>query len=455
MPSVLLIEDEKLFAKSVQKRLQRAGYECDIATSLEQGAEKLSAEIDLLMLDVRLPDGSGLDLLKQLRQPDSALASLPIVMMTAFGAVEDAVAAMKLGASDYLKKPVDMDELVLTLEKVQKTQKLSQQVSYSHVRAKQTREKLSFIGASPALAAVQTQLIEISTLMSSRVDSYPVLLITGETGTGKEIAARFFHQCGAWSDAPFVHVDCAALSSEWIEAELFGVEANSLIPEQQKKIGLIEAAEQGTLFLDEIGDLSETIQAKLLDVLQRRVIRPVGATKELSVQAHFVVATNRNLTDMLAQGVLRQDLYYRLSALEQRLPPLRDRQQDIAELAQFYIEKFARKYTMPQPRLAYDAMREMQQYAWPGNIRELQHILERAVMLCKDGVINKSDLLLKPLSSSNTALDKQLQDMTLEQVEKYLLERALEQTSGNVSKAARQLGLTRMAMRYRMEKYSL
>lgn len=456
MPRVLLIEDEKLFAKSVQRHLQRAGYHCDIATTLRGGTEKVqSTAIDILMLDVRLPDGNGLDLLKQLRQDGSPFQALPIVVMTAFGAVEDAVNAMKMGASDYLKKPVDMEELVLVLEKVKKTQKLSQQIEYSQTRARQTRDKLNMIGSSPSFTALRQQLKQVANAMDSSSEHTPVLLLAGETGTGKTLAAQFFHQSAPWSTAPFVQVDCSAIQDESLEAELYGVDDNQLSSKHTKTIGLIEAAESGTVFLDGIDALSLSSQAKLLRVIECRMVRPVGAEKDIYTHAHFVVATNRNLADMVEQGSFRSDLYYRLNVVEIVLPLLHDRQQDIAELAQFYIEKFARQYGVAQPRLDYEAMRDMQQYAWPGNIRELQHVLERAVMLCNDGVINKADLLLKPNAHANPVLDKQLKDMTLEQVEKYLLERALQQTNGNVSKAARQLGLTRMAMRYRMEKYQL
>lgn len=452
MPCVLLIEDEKLFAKSVQRHLQRVGYDCDIATTLSSGTEKFeSSAIDVLLLDVSLPDGNGLDLLQQLRQEGSAWQSLPIVVMTAFGAVEDAVNAMKIGASDYLKKPVDMEELVLVLEKVKKSQTLSQQIEYSQTRARQLRDKLNMIGTSPIFTAVREQLVLVANHMESSIEQTPVVLLTGETGTGKNIAAQFFHQSGHWSKAPFVQIDCSVLQDHTLEVELFGIDDKT----QAKTIGLIEAAESGTLFLDAIDALSLSSQAKLLRVIERRMVRAVGAEKDTHIEAHFVVATNRNLAEMVNQGTFRRDLYFRLNALEIALPLLNERQQDIAELAQFYIEKFARKYVIAQPLLDYDAMREMQQYPWPGNIRELQQVLERAVMLCKDGVINKADLFLKPGVHHNPVLDKQLKDMTLEQVEKYLLQRALQQTKGNVSKAARQVGLTRMAMRYRMEKYHL
>ncbi|MEX0615025.1 MAG: sigma 54-interacting transcriptional regulator, partial [Methylophaga sp.] len=218
---------------------------------------------------------------------------------------------------------------------------------------------------------------------------------------------------------------------------------------------LIEVAENGTLLLDEISELPLALQAKLLNVLDRRMIRRVGDVAERPVQAHFVVTSNRDLVAMVAEGKFRSDLYYRLNTLEQHLPVLRERRQDIAELAQHFIELFARRYRVNQPRLDFEAMRQMQQYMWPGNVRELYHVLERAVMLAKQDVISTEDLLLKSTSQKMPLLPFALQDMTLEQIEKYLLSQTLQQTEGNVSKSARQLGLSRMAMRYRMEKYGL
>jgi DNA-binding NtrC family response regulator len=288
-------------------------------------------------------------------------------------------------------------------------------------------------------------------------DTTPVVLITGETGSGKGVLAKYFHQISQRQDRPFVHVDCAALPEDAVEAELFGQEFISLNETAKARPGLIEVAENGTLFLDEIAELSPSTQTKLLNVIERRQLRRLGSTKELSVNSHVIVSTNRDLHQLVASGEFRADLYFRLNVVEIKLPPLRERQQDIAELAQFFIEQFAKRYGIEQPRLAYDAMRQMQQYQWPGNIRELENVLERAVMLCKQSVIEMGDLSLKPFATNDdgepalSALEK----MTIDQVEKYLLENALNRSSGNVSRAARQLGLTRMAMRYRMEKYKL
>ena len=461
MVNVLLIEDETLFARSVLRRLEREGYQGTISTTIAEGKQSLALALpDILLLDVRLPDGSGLDLLAEIRtKNDAALTALPVVVMTAYGELADAVSAMKLGATDYLKKPVDLDELVLTLSKVMATRRLTQQLDYSQLRDRRHGfEHVDMIGASKAITDVRNHISRIVQLVDKSTDSHPVMLIAGETGTGKDVAARLYHQSGRWHNRPFVHVDCATLPSELIEAELFGHERGSFTNAHQAKAGLIEMAEDGTLFLDEVGELPLDLQTKLLSVLERRVTRRIGSTKENPVSAHFVAATNRDLADMVAQGTFRSDLFYRLNILELILPPLRDRSEDIPLLAKYYVEKLAKRYGLTPPVLTAETLQSMQQYSWPGNIRELQHVLERAVMLCQHGQIGVADLILQTAGSTIVAQEDQLvalEQMKLEDVEKYLIERAIVRTAGNVSQAARDLGLTRMAMRYRMEKYKL
>ncbi|HCD06491.1 MAG TPA: sigma-54-dependent Fis family transcriptional regulator, partial [Methylophaga sp.] len=316
----------------------------------------------------------------------------------------------------------------------------------------------NLIGSSQQIMTIRNQAKQLSELMDKNKDTTPVVLITGETGSGKGVLARYFHQISHRYDRPFVNVDCAALPDDAVEAELFGQESYYSLNEASKaRPGLIEVAEDGTLFLDEIAELSLSAQTKLLNVIERRQLRRLGSTREIPVNSHVIVSTNRDLHQLVASGEFRADLYFRLNVVEITLPPLRHRQQDIAELAQFFIEQFAKRYGVEQPRLAYDAMRQMQQYDWPGNIRELENVLERAVMLCKQSIIEFDDLLLRPFSQNDNSekVLPEIEKMTMDQVEKYLLESALNRSSGNVSRAARQLGLTRMAMRYRMEKYKL
>lgn len=459
MLNVLLIEDESLFAKSVLRRLQREGHQGTVKETLAAGRQSLQQDQpDILLLDVRLPDGSGLDLLRDIRAREQD-NTLPVVMMTAYGELEDAVSAMKLGATDYLKKPVDLDELVLTLSKVMKTRQLNQQLDYSQVRETHGIEPVRMIGDSPAMQRLRQQVKHITMLVDKSRDEHPVILVNGETGTGKDVLARLYHDLGSWRQRPYVHVDCASLPSELIEAELFGYERGAFTNAHQAKPGLIEVAEDGTLFLDEVGELPLPLQAKLLNVLERRQVRRLGSTREHSVRAHVVAATNRDLQKMVAEGHFRSDLYFRLNVLNIDLPPLRERTEDIAPLADYFADMVSRRYDLQSPTFSPRALTLMQGYHWPGNVRELQHVVERAVMLSPQGRIDENVLMLhgKPRADTPPAtneLDK-LSQMTLEQVEQYLLEQALSRTDGNVSRAARELGLTRMAMRYRMEKYGL
>jgi len=462
MLKILLVEDETLFAKSVARRLEREVYHVDIAPNITQAKQSLSTSLpDILLLDVRLPDGSGLDLLGEIRARDEqAWQSLPVIIMTAYGELDDAISAMKLGATDYLKKPVDLDELVLTLSKVVANSQIKQQLDYSHVRDSQTVDKTTMVGTSKAVTALRKQIARIAHLVEKSVDNHPVVLIRGETGTGKDVAARLYHQSGSWYDKPFVHVDCASLPSELIEAELFGYERGAFTNAHQAKAGLIEVAEGGTLFLDEVGELPLELQAKLLNVLERRVVRRLGSTKEVAISAHFVAATNRNLNQMVSDGTFRSDLLFRLNILELVLPSLRERSEDITVLVAYFVDKLSRRYGLATPALSSDAITIMKQYSWPGNIRELQHVLERAVMLCQEDIIDGSDLLLQAQSSvidSHTSAEssQRFENMKLEDVEKYLIEQSLLRTNRNVSLSARELGLTRMAMRYRMDKYQL
>lgn len=462
MINVLLVEDETLFAKSVLRRLEKEGYQGFIVSTIAEAHRSLKTVLpDLLLLDIRLPDGSGLDLLASFSTAENAsLKLLPVIVMTAYGELDDAVSAMKLGATDYLKKPVDLDDLILTISKVLATQQLKQQLTYSHLRDRQALDTVEMIGVSQAAQDVRHHLARIAQLVAKSTDSHPVMLIRGETGTGKDVAARLYHQLGDWHMKPFVHVDCASLPSELIEAELFGYERGAFTNAHQAKVGLIEVAESGTLFLDEVGELPLALQAKLLNVIERRVVRRLGATREYPVLAHFVAATNRNLADMVAEGLFRSDLYFRLNVLELELPPLRQRNQDIPLLATHFIEKIARRYGLKTPELLDDALQALLFYSWPGNIRELQHVLERAVMLCRNDQIKVDGLILKENSTLlseklTSSVSNQLEHMTLDEVEKHLIEQALERTASNVSRAARELGLTRMAMRYRMDKYKL
>ena len=446
---ILIIEDEAVFAGAVRKRLKRGGFNAEVAGTLAEGVTKISEKTpDLLLLDMRLPDGSGLDLLGTLQNSDDN--TYPVLVMSAYGEIEDAVSAMKSGASDYLKKPIDLDELMITIEKVLEKDELSQKLTYSSKREQHAHEGVEFLGDSPAIVAIRQQINRLRQLTGVSVP--PTILILGETGTGKDVVARLLHANSARRERPFVHVDCASLPKDLIEAELFGHEKGAFTSAHVARTGLIEAAEDGVLFMDEIGELPMDLQAKLLAVLERRILRKVGTTKERPVAAWMIAATNRDVAQLVKQGEFRSDLYYRLNVLSISIAPLRERGDDIISLARHFIVQSAKRYGIRSVTLSAQAIQALRSYHWPGNVRELKHMIERAVLLCGEGELSPDSLSLAAHADVVTPVEA---DLTLDDAELMLIKNALEKCGGNISKAARELGITRMALRYRIKKHNL
>jgi len=451
---VLIVEDEVLFARAVAKRLQKANYECEHAENL--GDARLLAKQflpDLVLLDMRLPDGNGLDLIEEF-----IAKNIKVIVMTAHGEISDAVSAIKLGASDYLKKPIDLEELLLIIQKNEKTFELQTSLDYSRQRNAHASEGVELIGDSPAMQSVRMQIARIAQL-GHLIDAIPpTVLITGETGTGKDVAARLLHLSCAIKDKPFVHVDCASLPADLIESELFGHEKGAFTNAINARPGLIEAAEDGTLFLDEIGEMPLTLQAKLLNVLERRKVRRLGSTKERHVPARIIAATNRDLHEMVTAGHFRSDLYYRLNVISMEMPPLRERGDDILQLAKYFMRATEKRYGLTSHHFSANAVDAINHYVWPGNVRELRHQISRAVLLSNQTQIVASSISLPnhtPLNTKQVAAAANEPQLTLDAAEKSMLMAALEASHNNVSKAARQLGITRMTMRYRMEKHGI
>lgn len=455
---VLIVEDEALFARAVVRRLQKAGYECvHVENLLAASAALKQFAPDMVLLDMRLPDGNGLDLI-----PDLVAKNATVIVMTAYGEMSDAVNAIKLGAIDYLKKPIDLEELLLAVQKAEVATHQSESLDYSRQRNVHAAEGVELLGDSSVIQQVKTQIQRISQLVSSDTVP-PTVLISGETGTGKDVAARLLHLSCANKDKPFVHVDCASLPTELMESELFGYDKGAFTGAQNSRPGLIEAAEDGTLFLDEIGELPLTLQAKLLNVLERRIVRRLGSTKERAVPARFIAATNRDLHEMSQTGRFRQDLYYRLNVMSINMPPLRDRGNDVILLARHFAAQTARRYGLSSPHFSTDAVARIQQYDWPGNVRELRHQVSRAMLLSNEGHISAKDLALPSTQPEIFFQDAPVQmviqqankPVTLYEAERDILLKALEDAEYNVSRAARKLGITRMTMRYRMDKHKI
>ena len=448
------------------RRLQKAGYECEHVESLQDArASAKQFTPDIVLLDMRLPDGNGLDILAEL-----VTKNIAVIVMTAHGEVSDAVSAIKHGAIDYLKKPIDLEELLLSIQKAEAAAVQAKSLDYSRQRNAHSAEGVELLGNSPAMQSVKMQINRIAQLVAGDTGS-PTVLISGETGTGKDVAARLLHLSCANSDRPFVHIDCASLPADLIESELFGHEKGAYTGALATRPGLIEAAENGTLFLDEIGELPLGLQAKLLNVLERRIVRRLGSTKERAVPARFIAATNRDLHEMSLNGRFRQDLYYRLNVMSINMPPLRERAGDSVLLARHFASQTCRRYGLASPVFSTDAIATIQHYLWPGNVRELRHQVSRAMLLCHNSQITEADLALPAARldvafltqnksqyhnlTADELIAHQRNEVTLDEAEKTILLQALADTRNNVSKAARKLGITRMTMRYRMEKHQI
>ncbi len=450
LPSkVLIVEDELLFARAVMRKLQKAGYECEHVENIQDArASSKQFSADVVLLDMRLPDGNGLELLAEL-----VAKNMAVIVMTAFGEISDAVNAIKLGAVDYLKKPIDLDEMLLSVQKVEASVVQSNNLDYSRQRNAHAIDGVEMLGDSLAMQNVQAQVNRIAQFVADDVVP-PTVLISGETGTGKDVAARLLHASCANKDKPFVHIDCASLPPDLMESELFGHEKGAFTGAIATRPGLIEAAEDGTLFLDEIGELPLALQAKLLNVLERRVVRRLGSTKERVVPARFIAATNRDLHEMSQNGHFRQDLYYRLNVMSIVMPPLRERAGDVLLLAQHFAMQTARRYGLTPPVFSADAVAALNHYAWPGNVRELKHQISRAMLLSQNSQISAADLPING-SLANDSIAQLASSATLYETEKAILLKVLADNRNNVSEAARKLGITRMTMRYRMDKYQI
>ncbi len=452
--SVLIVEDEELFAVAVRKRLEKAGYRCRIAHSLSDAVTALATEPpDLALLDLRLPDGNGLTFLERVQTLESA--RFPVIVLTAYGEISDAVLAIKQGAADYLKKPIDLDELAFAIDKVLQESALRHRLVYSQQRDLHALEGSSLLGDSDAIRQVREQIRRLANLETPSGEPLPTVLIRGETGTGKDLAARLLHTLGSRADQPFVQIDCATLPRDLMDAELFGHDKGAFTGAHGARAGLIEAAEGGAVFLDEIGEIAPELQAKLLTVIERRRSRRIGSVREHVVAARFIAATNRNLEEMMATGRFRSDLYYRLNVVTLTLPTLRARALDVPLLATHFLHSTCRRYGLELPNLAPSALAALTVYAWPGNVRELKHLVERAALLSRGGEISESTLGLPANPAAGKAPPDAMDGLTLDRAERRMIEHALQASRGNVSQAARRLGVSRMTMRYRMEKHGL
>ena len=437
--TVLIVDDEHTLARSAKAFLADHGYEAEVASTGEQALELLERlQPDVVFADVRLPGMSGLDLLKRIRDFDPVI---PVIMVTAYGSIEGAVEAVKLGAFDYVKKPVDLEELKLLADRARENRLLKQELSYYRRRATRDVGLEGLVGESPAIRAVLERARQIAAL-----DETPPVLITGETGTGKGLLARAIHASGLRAMKPFIEINCTALPATLMEAELFGYERGAFTDAKESKPGLVEAGEGGFLFLDEIGDVEE------------RVVRRVGSVRERKIDVHIIAATNRDLEREVRQERFRKDLYFRLAVIVLHVPPLRERGQDVLLLSERFLRAFNAKYGKAVREISAPARDLMRAYPWPGNVRELSHVIERAVLWSRGPTLDVEHLsLTSPLpsdaSTDHGALPPQGGDLA--GWEKSMIEQAMREAGGNQTKAAQRLGISRDTLRYRLKKFGL
>lgn len=456
--TILVVDDERTLARSIKLFLGEQGYEAEVAENADKALELLDRlRPDLVFLDVCLPGMSGIELLKRIKEFDSNVA---VIIMTAYGTIEGAVEAVKLGAFDYIKKPVDLDELKLLADRARETSRLRQELSYYRQRDARGIPFKGILGKSEAIQEIIARVRQIATL-----EETPPILITGETGTGKGLVARTLHSQSRRASGPFIEVNCTALPGTLMEAELFGYERGAFTDAKESKMGLFEAADGGFLFLDEVGDIEPSLQGKLLRAIEEGMIRRVGGLRDRRVDVNIVAATNRDLEKEVKVERFRKDLYYRLAVITIDLPPLRERGEDILLLAAHFLDKFNAKYGKAVRGIDDRAARILMEYPWPGNVRELSHVIERAVLWSRGERLAEEPLALATSSQVGPSTSQPSTGLVQgalppEQIdlvawERSLIEQALKENGGNQTKAAKRLGLSRDTLRYRMKKFGL
>jgi len=448
---ILVVDDEHLIRWSLEQNLKKQGYDVMVAGSGEDALKLVREEApDLMLLDIQLPGINGLEVLERVKENDEEVI---VIMCTALGVLETAVKAMRIGAYDYVNKPFNLDELSIVIKKALETRELKREVA--HLRSEQTRKYgiHNIIAESRHMKNVLEMVQKVARSDASTV------LVQGESGSGKELVAKAIHFESSRADKPFMAINCAAVPETLLESELMGHEKGAFTDAKVQKKGLFELADGGTVFLDEIGDMEPGMQAKLLRVLEDRSFRRVGGTRDISVDVRIVSATNKDLLQAIEEKTFRNDLYYRLQVIPIYLPPLRERREDVLALAKHFIDHFNREFGKSVKGLSRQAEKFMVDYHWPGNVRELRNVLERAIIL-----ENEEYLLLEHLprevagrapseSTGPIAFHLPPEGIDIEDVERELIRQALDQTSGNQSKAAKMLNLGIDAFRYRMKKF--
>src|SRR5579872_3812671 len=441
MPTILIVEDEAKMRRLLELNLGDDGFSTFSAGDAETGLKLLRENaIDLVLTDLKLPGMNGLEFLQTIKRQNAAL---PVVVMTAFGSVETAVEAMKAGASDYVLKPFSLTEMRMVIHKELDVRDLREE-------NRSLREALGKRYAHPNVVARSPKMQEVLATVERVAPTNSTVLLGGESGVGKDLIARAIHEKSRRANGPFIKINSTAIPENLLESELFGYEKGAFTGANINKPGKFELADKGTIFLDEIGDVPAATQVKLLRVLQEREFERLGGTKTLKVDVRLIAATNRDLRAALEDGSFREDLYYRLNVVAIEIPPLREHKQDIPELVQFFLQKFGREAQQPVKNITPAAMKMLVEFHWPGNVRELENVMQRAVTLARGETLDVDDIHLDRPHAANNSAPVLPPGVTLEQWEQEIIREALHQANGNKSQAARTLGLSRNALRYRL-----
>jgi two-component system NtrC family response regulator len=448
---ILIAEDEKTQRDLLEGFLKKQGFSVDAVANGREALQKLEGNFfDLALIDYKMPELDGLQTLKEIRKlyPD-----FPVIMMTAYGTVETAVASMKEGALDYLTKPIDLEELLIKFRKMMERSNLIQENKELKARLQERFKFQNIVSGSPKME-------EVMGLVARVAPSQATVLIRGESGTGKELIANAIHYVSPRSEKPWVKVSCAAIPETLLESELFGHEKGAYTGATHRRIGRFEEADGGSVFLDEIGDLSPSTQVKLLRVLQDKEFQRLGSNMTLKTDVRVITATHRNLEEAIQKGLFREDLYYRLNVISILLPPLRERREDIPLLVDYFLKKYSEENQKAISDISKEARSLLLRYPYPGNVRELENLIERAVVLCRGEIITTQDLPFHLKEEKSERLwesskkEKSLPE-SLEEIEKNSIFRALHQHQGVQTKAAESLGISERVLRYKMKKYRI